>query len=444
MKQFSQRSITRKQSNLVWLVSPPTIVAVAFLMLVLSICLSPDAYEIAAKEHDYMREDAPLLLKFYGAICLSFLVGYFATVLASRFVPKLAIFDNPRVSAGKSSYLIPIFLGILLNLVSLAILIKNSPGVLGLIASGAGQKAKSAIDTTGGLSQAQPMLIGLVWWGMARHMAKFPTKRMPGATLSFIIVFSAFALSCTISLVKLARYELMPLFLGCFTIYILYAAKQGRANLAGLLLKSLGVTVLIVMVFAGMSALRGAKNSSEIVSTIIGYGPAAYNHLAVLLENHLTFPDSGHGLYAFAFTHSIPGLHKFSGSDDLVSAFKSEFDATRASGLNANYIWVTAPGYYYADLHKAVYPFMAVMGGLSAVFWLEALKGRSLGLVMHPFTMGTILMWFSSGQFTRPDLTTLLGLCLVLTVFSFVFDSKPANQQRRPQRRSSRQTVNAD
>lgn len=434
-------------------VSPVGAIVLAYVTYLLCAAIPQNYYVLVLHEQDFMAGSAALF-GFYSLACLAFLAGFLIVDRALAIYRPISAASEPA-PVERSRFYYPYFLaaGIALNLYSLAIILRNTPGVFDLITSARGEELKASIDTTGGFTQAQPLLIGMIWLAIGKHMARFPNLRSKKALLSLLLIAVSMMLSIALSIIKLARYEIMPLLFGSAIVAFISLQRAGKLRLGPLLIKAAIFGAAIGFVFVGFTLLRGARDDSEVSSGIMGYGPAAFNHLAAMLEGRLVFPYRGSGAYVLSFLSFIPFLHSVIDVQaqlhlpDLSLVLSSEFVATKNSGLNGDYIWLTAPGYYYSDLGDAVHLLLAGMGAWSGLLWHQIRRGNAFALVMYPFLLATVMMWFSFSMFTRPQLVTFLAVGAVAwladrllaprTVAQVVPVSVPAESVMTPQPSSS-------
>ncbi len=416
--------------NILTAISPVGMVIVAFLFLVGSTFVSPESYQVVLKEPNLMHMNGKLI-GFIALTCLAFLAGFFmmgGNSGNSRFLRSGTATEN----VNKLYHVYPLLAAAALNLYSVMIMLKNTPGLIGFVLSANGNTAKQVIDTTGGMAGAQPLLIAMIWWAMGKHMVVFPNLKTTGAKVSAALIGGGLCLAVLISVLKVARYEVIPLLVGSLIVYLVMSARRGTLNARKLTTIGVSSIAAVVTIFIAFSLLRG--NTSEgVEQNLYGYGPTAVNHLAAVIDGRLRFPYAGTGTYTFEFLSRAPFLYKFInfqallGLPDPVMVFDSEFDATRQAGLNAAYNWVTALGYYYMDLGPWYYPFFVLLGALSCIFWKHALKGQTLGLVMYPFMAGTILLWMTSNAFTRAQLMTYLMMVAALAIYDQLFSRRARN-----------------
>lgn len=413
-------------------ISPIGAVVLAYVIYICSAAMPPDYYTSIVHEQDFMYGSLPLF-GFYTLSCGAFLAGFLILNLGlNRYLQPVPA-DRPVLEKPGSYYLYLLLAGVALNLYSLYVLMRNTPGAIDMIFSARAETLKASIDTSGGFTQAQPLLIGLIWLAIGKHMARFADLRSKKAWISLGLITVSVLLSVTLSLVKVARYEIMPLIFGMAIVGAISLHRTERLRFWSLLIKSVGFAVVIGLIFVGFTLLRGARNDDQLASGVVGYGPAAFNHLAAMLEGRFQFPYKGSGAYVLAFLSFIPFLHSLIDVQsllhlpDLSLLINSEFAATRDSGLNGDYIWITAPGYYYSDLGEGVYLLLFAMGAWSALLWRQVRQGNAFAMVLYPFLLASVMMWFSFSMFTRPQLVTFLAVGAIAYVFDLFRPRQPVN-----------------
>jgi len=403
---------------------------VAFAFCAVCVLLPPVPYETYMHEPDMMFLNFNLIF-FYAATCLCFLAGFFLLGGNSknRSLIKAAAAHGAvsTQSRNKLYHLAPLVLVALLNAYSILMLLKNTPGLINLVLSGSGEAAKQALDATGGLAGVQPLLIAMIWWAMGKHMTMFPTLKSRPAKLSLFVISASIFLAIVIAVVKVARYEVMPLLAGCLIVYLIFSARSGLMSVKRFFGIAVGAVISVALIFMAFSAIRGHTTDSEMNRSLYGYGPTAFNHLVAVLDGRLVFPEAHTGTYTFAWVSNPPFVYQFLntqawfGLPDAREVFNGEFEATRAAGLQSAYNWITGPGYYLMDWGDWYYAFMVVLGGISCILWKLALRGETAGLVLYPFMAGTILLWFGFAGFTKQQLATYLMMIVFLGLYDRVF-----------------------
>jgi len=416
--------------NVLTFISPVGMIAVAFAFCLICVVLPPVPYEKYMQEPDFMFLNVNLI-SFYAATCLCFLGGFFLLGGNSenRSIIKRAAHRLPAASVGRNKlyHLAPLVIVALLNAYSAMMLLKNTPGLINLVLSGSGEAAKQSIDATGGLAGVQPLLIAIIWWAMGKHMTMFPNLKSRPAKLSAFVIGMSIFLAVVIAVVKVARYEIMPLLAGCLIVYLIFSARSGVMSVQRFFGIGVGACIAVALIFMAFSAIRGHTSDFEMQRSLYGYGPTAFNHLVAVLDGRLVFPAAHTGTYTFAWVSNPPFVYQFLntqewfGLPDTREVFNGEFEATRAAGLQSAYNWITGPGYYLMDWGDWYYIFMVVLGGISCLLWKLALRGATSGLILYPFMAGTILLWFGFAGFTKQQLATYLMMIGFLVLYDRVF-----------------------
>jgi len=332
-----------------------------------STLIPPSAYESIMLEPNAIFLN-PAAHLFVAACVISFAVG---ALIAARI--KFFRRKHPRPPLSRTAIVIPVALASALNLLSVSILLRNNPSLMtAWLFDAAG--FKNELDTTGGLSEALPLLFGVSWWSFWRLLEKehvtgrrdWPLRLMVGLAFMFAVVTSV---------IKVARYDLLPGVFGFFLIYIIFKFKHTSLPLRkyAVLLAQAGVS--LAGLFIAFSYLRGNETSSDLVNSIAGYTVASYNRLALVLSGDIRFPFGGTGTYAFRFLDHIPLLNRWIDLGDALgmpsseTVWLSEFPAVFQGGLDGRYIWVSSFGYLYLDIGLFTFVYLLITGMLMGFFW---------------------------------------------------------------------------
>lgn len=316
---------------------------------------------------------------------------------------------------------------IFLNLFSLSVILQNSPGLTDLLFQGRANEIKSTIDTTGALTQAQPMLIAMLIWFLYRYMQVRSLLRSSTRRLLVLTMVIGVFLSVAISVVKLARYELIPLILQIFIVLGAFVLLRNRkAALRFILQVAIGAGV-VAMTFVLFSQLRDADGTSSTITSILGYSVSSFNRLQSVLDGSLRYAYAGTGVYGARFLTHIPLLHNIidigaiMGMPDESVAWRQEFVDVGSAGLNPALIWATAPGYLYVDFGLFSLLVIFCMGLFWQISWAGFRRGSAVGIVMYPFLSSTVLLWFTASFMTFPALVTYFGTAVTLGLGERIF-----------------------
>ncbi|NIJ08069.1 hypothetical protein FHS31_001679 [Sphingomonas vulcanisoli] len=400
------------------LVSPNAFALIAIIPLLLSVFFPSQLYSLILREPNLMYHNGPLVIFYLSCIGCHIsgvlTVGFFA----NRGLPARQ--EEIRIDDLWTILSIALGIAVALQALSLAITIRNSPSLLHLVFSGQGAAVKKAVDTEGGLNQAQPLLIVIICWAQFRFLSRRHELSDVHRFYARSLLIVAVLMSVMGAVLKAARYEAIPLLLGLLVIW-LRTSKNAQSTLA-----SMGKLIIGgvggIIVFGAFSAFRGKTSAAASLYQLMGYGPASFNRLAAMLDGRLVLSSHGSGIYAVAFLHYMPIVHNFIDTEALFGLppapnwFLSEFVAVGNAGLNSAMIWDTVFGYYRSDLGNGVFPFAFLLGIYAGLAWNSFKHGRVFGLALYPYCAGTIVLWFSFPFLTRPSFFTSLGAALFLKI----------------------------
>ncbi|MEJ0027267.1 MAG: hypothetical protein WDN01_14675 [Rhizomicrobium sp.] len=431
------RPVQRNMSPL-FLISPIGLALFSFIPLIFAYLVPSGFYESVLHEKDYVWS-TPFMPIFFTLCVSSFVLGVISIALNSQS----AAGSYRRERAMPEAYnfkALAYFLGAvdLLNIFSIFSILKNSTGMIDNLMSGNGDLVKLGMNAENTFSGAQPLLIAVNLWALFRYMQHGKYYKST-AVLRFVKyeIIASFLLSISIAVAKVARYEAIPLVIGFAVIFGYFNEKRGDASIwtALTLLAKLGA--ILTGIFVLFSVLRGRGSTDLLLYAVMGYGPACFNHLGALLEGALKFPYAGNGGYTFTFLLQFPYLHHFIDPKDLMGlpsyadVYLSEFLATHRAGLNSSFNWVTAFGYYYADLGNWVYLYLFVMGAIVGGAWNSFLKKRAYGIITYPFFASSVLCWFGFNAFSKPQLATILLCAIFVWMLEECFPAKRSTDASR-------------
>jgi len=309
----------------------------------------------------------------------------------------------------------------LLNVASFLIMLSNTSGLLSLLLSGGGAVAKEAINTEGSFSQVQPVLIYYNAYALARYCSsRHYLLNSERQIFSALLILSIF-LTILIAIAKVARYEMMPVICSLAFVVSEHKARTSRIGNLTLICYLIAALALVVGVFAFFSIFRGFAGVDEIVGTLIGYGPAPYNHLVSILDAEFKPTYAGTGLYAFPFLGHIPlfesifHLTEILGLPTAEATFLAEFTDTERAGLNRMYIWLTMYGYVYADLGMGTLVFMLVYGYIANSLFEDYGRGGAVGAFMYPMIFVAMILTFSFNILLRPSTVAVVVIAFVVS-----------------------------
>lgn len=417
------------------LISPSSFMLLAALIALFAHAIPASVYEYHLRE-PFLLSRSWLGLVFY-LICIFLLfIGANARAMLSR--PAIFLTDLPPFPRRFGLFMLGcIWAAIALNFYSLSVIIGNTPGLLDMLFQGRANEIKSSLDTTGALSQAQPMLIAILTWFLYRYLQAgryFSLLFRRFLIGSFLL---GFALAAAISTVKLARYEIIPLILQSAIVFGVFTLAQKNRVSIRFFLQILAAFAAAITVFMFFSHLRDTGGSQSALQSLLGYSVASFNRLQSVLDGTLNYSYGGTGVYGLRFLAHIPLLHNIVdigailGMPDTTTAWRQEFIDMGASGLNPALIWLTAPGYLYVDFGLLSLLIVFCMGFLFQSAWIGFVRGGAVGVIMFPFMATSIALWFTSNLLTSPSLVTLLGTGLALAMCERVWLRRTIRKSRK-------------
>jgi hypothetical protein len=403
-----------REATGVQLISPIGLSLAAIIPLLISLMIPAAVYRSIVREDDLMQGDLQL-------------IGFYLSCIAAHIVGCLVVAKPvrrmQRARAGEykeNAWLliaIPLVVALALDCLSLMLLIGNNPGTAIAVISGNAGSVRNSLDTAGALGGAQPLLAAVVWWATMRYYAMRDSLTRSGRKKIIFLIAACVAAGTLVAIFKVARYELMPLYLGLIVIKL----RQIGSGKSAWFFIALGLIAVafIVALFAVFSIIRG----QDVVVNLIGYGPTSFNHLSALLDGRLQYVSTGN--YTVGFLSELPFLRRFIPSGpapDSLLLFEKEFQLTKAAGLNGALIWVTSWGYYYVDLGLGVYLFAFVLGVLAQLSWNGFNRLQVFGLTLYPLFAVSIILWITSNFLTRKQTTVIVLAATILWVWEKSID----------------------
>jgi hypothetical protein len=411
-----------REATGVQLISPIGLSLVALLPLAFSLMIPASVYQAIVHEDNLMQGDYRLI-GFYLACVAAHVFGCLAVAKPVRKLRRSAVGEFR--SEAWMMVAAPLMLALLLDVASLALLVGNNPGAAVAILTGHGGNVKNSLDTAGALGGAQPFLAAVVWWATMRYYTMRDALTPEGRSKVFWLICACVLVGTAVAVIKVARYELMPLYLGLIIIRL----RQVGSGKSAWFFVSLGLVAVafIVALFAIFSAIRG----QDVIVNLIGYGPTSFNHLSALLSGRLQYVSSGN--YTVGFLSQVPLLGRIIPDlppPDSLLLFEKEFDLTRSAGLNGGLIWVTSWGYYFVDLGVGVFLFAFVLGLIAQATWNLFNRQSVVGLTIYPLMAVSIILWITSNFLTRKQTTVVLITALLLWIWERSIDWRSRGRAR--------------
>lgn len=418
---MSRSPVLGKGASGLGLLSPESFAIVSYAIFVMCMLIPPGYYSSVLHEHNYIFLDVPSFT-FVTACVLAFLLG---SRIFRRTVPVVV-----RVRPAASPLLIcsVVLLALALNILSVYLLAKNNPALLTYVFAGDAdaEQIRNYLDYTAALAESLPFLIATLFWANYRRK-EYEILTGKRALLMNLLVMTAAIVAIMTCVIKLARYDLMPLVFGLWLTGILPMLRYGHANRRTLLTQAAILIGVIVTIFMIFSWIRGYQENGALVRSLFGYGPASYNRLALVLDGRIKIPTMNTGINAFPFLNHIPFFYRFI---DLQSALgvpsvdvarASEFVAVARGGLDPAFNWVSAFGYFYYDFEWFSPAVFVIFGGGAAWVWSNLKSGKPLAILIYPFVVFSILFLFGTNYFFRSSVFTWFAVGLLVMLAEKVF-----------------------
>jgi hypothetical protein len=402
------------------LVSPYGLTAASICLFLIAYFMPPSLYSRYVSEPDYLFLD-PTSLLFFLLCTLGFLAGLQIIDYGCRFPDAVSLKRKVRISP-TCFILLPLVIGMLFCLYATYCLLRDNRQIVALLlALEASGLKEEGMEINGPISQATPLLMGLVWWALARK-SELSLPRSSRRFVAFCIAF-AFVLLLLSTTLMVARSVLMPVLAGVVIVVVATKLRNGHLTSAFAFKSIVGLLVAAVVLFLGISVLRGLDNFDAVFSDISGYSIASYNRLAAMLAGNLRYPYAGRGLYISAFAsfnrtfNQIFHLNQLLDWPDFASVWNSEFGAVSAAGLDGRLIWSGSFGYIYSDLGWFSPLLLLVYGLVTGWAWKQMKRGTVGGIVLYPWCAYCILFWFGTNFLLDPKAVDLLALFAILALY---------------------------
>jgi hypothetical protein len=341
-------------------------------------------------------------LLFFTLTSLSCL--YFGIFLGKSFISVSRYRNAASCPYEYNLLLIPVIgFSILVSFTFLLHLYLNYDGLVFWVFQGQGQKVKELVasDQIDYIS-ILPFLVFVVLWGWYRYFegVRFGACSRK-ASLFLLLVLTLLVIHLLIVLV--ARYVLMPLVVGLFLVILqfrVYSGLRSELHFRYSLRYGLVFVLLILLLFSLIAISRGNKNFDAVLAMVLGYGPASFNRLALVLSGEMVLPYTDTGVYVipeplFGFLRTLSGRELI----DPFSVWLSEFEAISVSSLNSTMIWVTQFGYVFGSLRNWSFLYLVLYGFALGCTYRLFLKGSLMGVVSYPFLFFSVFFLFGSVYF---------------------------------------------
>lgn len=385
--------------------SPYGISIISTLFFFVGWALPAQFYSRLVNERDLMFLDAETLLLF-----LSCVAGFWVGLLLVDFLlptPGLLETITRPLRLRGLPLMLPLMITTAMTILAGIQLFKTSPNLLVLLFAQQGDTIKFQLADVklGPLGWGVVVQTVVLWWTYWRLSNSRPSDTEPARRrrfLSWLIFAVGIIAQIGISVLKVSRSDVMPIFGGLAVLYLMGKIQRGELKTSGLLRYFLFFPLAIMCLFIGFGALRGANDLTFALGDFAGYTLASYNRLAAVIHGTMRYPYGGQGIYLFgclssnnALSSALP-IKNALAWPDFFSLVASEFQAPQLAGLNPLLIWSGAFGYIFADIGWAAPLILIFYGVVYGLVWRQAKLGTALGLTLYPWFAFSVLSWFSS------------------------------------------------
>jgi oligosaccharide repeat unit polymerase len=415
-------SESRRNRVLNNIASPYGLAAISYAFFLFACLIPPSIYTRYMHEPDLMFLD-PATILFYSLCVASFVAG---VCLVGWLFPAVP-FPECSVTTRYSPtifLLTPLLLGIVLTAASTWHLVASNPDIILWILTQQGGNLKGAnapeVDST--FTLAPLLLVGSIWLVFWRTF----DLRLRGwrRWLVTLVLFFAVLMVMAVATLTLSRNLLMLVVCGLAILYVVRKTASHQASFKFILGAGTVTAILVTLLFAAVSYLRGSESVDEQFYMLFGYTVASYNRLAAIVNGNLHYPFAGHGVYLsgfLSFSHLFNQIVPLGNRPGFQDVWSSEFGAVTRAGLDGAMIWSGAFGYIFSDLGWFSPLLLFGYGMIYGVVWNWIKRGRVLGVVIYPCIGFCVLFWIGTNYLFDSQTVFLYVSAALLAGYDFAF-----------------------
>lgn len=403
------------------LISPGALGYLYLVYALIAFFVPVDFYEGLIHERYFARLDFRMLLFSVGCV-----VFYQAgTAFAGYFRNTQEVVEESQLCkhADRSGALIVMALVVIaVNLTSAVRIVQQNYAIVTatlLYGQNTGSQFKDEFVSADAMLAVNPLLILMAWILYSEKLSGNRSRAI------YFLMVAAMALSVFISVIKLARYELIPLVIGIAVLKLrkVYQARE-NSNSSSKPYRVVAVySAAVVGIFLIFAAIRDeASGGNGLAANAVGYTVASFNRLSAVLDGQLELSYGGSGIYVLNLFSNLPVVGSSFGSflPSNAAVYKAEFSDMQMAGLYRGYNWVTMYGYYYADLGLWVFPFCFVFGVIAQMAWRSFVQSGMLGTIVYPYIAFALILSFASYWISRPFIAAFAIFIVLYHVCNFV------------------------
>jgi hypothetical protein len=413
----SERTDSLKgNTSLEWAISPYGAAVFSSAIFLLAWLMPPSMYSAGLDEPDFIWLD-PLSFLLFASCAVAFVLGVRLCNTKAGFQPGSPVPAN----AHPAPYIaLPLVLAISFELFAFLLIVRQEPGIIAAVLSGAGMSIKKDIGEMvlpAGISAAWAGTLAVMYWAVHTYLTldKRRGKKLVGRVLALFV-----GISFVIPIITISRNNLMMIVVGLMVIGAGHRIRMHRENTG--VWKLLTIALLaFATIFLGIGLIRG-MSSDEVLSAFYGYTISGYNRMAAIIHHQVPYLDAGNGDHMFSGilqNRTINSLIPFQGMynlPDTLDVWLGDFAAVGGAGLLPSYTFASCFGFIFIDAGWWTPVVVFLTGMFSGYVWRRFKQGTTLGVVVYPMVFFSTLMWFGTNMLINMNtiMAILISAALVL------------------------------
>ena len=296
---------------------------------------------------------------------------------------------------------------------------------LAFLISSEGNQIKEEQGTGAIFSYLNSVAIAFTWWGVARLLGAGDGSTLL-RRLSWAVTILCGLLVVTSSVLRTARFELIPFIFGVGLIFATIRPFKLRMIDRLRVYSTTGVALAII--FIGISIARGTES---LGTNFAGYSIAGYNRFGALIDGQLSFSHDGTGARTLSSIAYFPllgrwfQLNQMMGIPEPFEVWEAGFYSIWQAGLNKLYTFSSAPGIVFVDFGLLGPLFFLLVGILAVAMWQKLEDGSVFGILLYPWFAFSVLFWFGYNLIASPAIWLYVASALIIRFGSLFGRRKP-------------------
>ena len=414
---MSQRTYSgRENKSLEWAISPYGAAVFSSVIFLLAWLLPPWMYAAGLDEPDYIWLD-PLSFLLFASCAVAFVLGVRLCDTKAGFQPGSPLPAN----AHAAPYIaLPLVLAIAFELFAFILIVKQEPGIIAAVLSGAGRNVKSDIGEMvlpAGISAAWAGSLAVMYWAVHAYLT---LNNQRGKKIVSRVLAVYVGISLALPIVAVSRNQLMMIVVGLMVIGAAHRVRKRRKNAGTGKLLILAI-VAFAAIFLGIGLIRGTSRD-EMLGAFYGYTISGYNRMAAIIHHQVPYLDAGNGDHMFngilqnRTVNSLIPFQSMYNLPDPLDVWLDDFAAVGSAGLWPSYTFASCFGFIFIDAGWWTPAVVFLTGMFSGFIWRRFKQGTTLGVVVYPVVFFSALMWFGTNMLIHMNtiMAILIAAALVL------------------------------